>query len=127
MIIVCLFTLFTQYSCTHYFESKLKIINNSKEDVFFDIVFRKKIELLDSINSIGDTIKINNSKRPLEREFWEKIILRNSKDSILSVFFVKKSVLKKMPWKEIIQQKQYKIQTYRIKDLENLNWVVIYK
>ena len=35
IIIVCLFTLFTQYNCTHYFEDKLKITNNSKEDVFF--------------------------------------------------------------------------------------------
>lgn len=125
-IIYTLF-LFTLFNCTHYWEKKLKIVNKSEEDIFLDFRYKKKLEVWDTINYQGDTLKVNDSVRPPNREYWEEIINRNSKDSTLYLLIVKKRILKKKSWKEIVTDNDFVLKAYTIKELDSLKWVVNYE
>jgi len=112
--------------CSHYWEKKMKIINKSNEDIFYDFRFEKKLEIWDTINSQGDTLKVNDSVRPPNREYWEKTITRNSDDSTLYLLIVKKQVLKNKSWKNIVLSKDFRIKAFTIKELDSLKWTIIY-
>ncbi len=113
-------------SCSHYFENKLQIINNSNEDIYFDLSFDSELDSEKLTNYQGDTIKIGDSVRPPRRNLWENDIKKLSKDSTLTVFFIKTSLLRKKSWNEIYRNQQYKIYTFKIKDLDKLGWKIKY-
>jgi hypothetical protein len=118
--------LITLFNCNHYNEKKLKIVNKSKEDLFIDFRFEKNLQLWDTINSQGDTLKINDSLRPPNRELWEKTIIRNSKDSTLYLLIVKKQLFKKKNWKKIVAENNFILKPYTIRELDSLKWIVNY-
>jgi hypothetical protein len=118
----------------HYNNGGLKIYNNSNEYLYFEVYFHKDLEKNDVYNKyekvyyLDDDVvlKPQDSVRPVHRGSWKYNIETTSKDSTLTVVFFNRDSIKKYGWDKIIESKNYKIQTYKVNDLERIRWNVEY-
>lgn len=114
------------FGCDPYM-TKLEIVNNSNEQAFY-------IFLLDTsvINNLppSDAEKIEplQSKWPIlgngkGEHFWEDFINEYSKDSSLYIYFFNSIEITE----QVINERRYKRYDLKVKDLDSLQWKVVYE
>ncbi len=130
---------FSIEACDVMDSTKLKVYNNSKDTVFcfwttesnFNIW--KTSPLYDCINKETSLIEKNNyvlfqnDSSVFSSYDWEHEI-NSSKNKQLTLFFFKLKTLQERNWKELQEKIIYdKKITLTHKDLEKINWKVVYK
>jgi hypothetical protein len=59
---------------------------------------------------------------------WVDYINKNCKDSTLRIFVFEKELIEQIPWDTLVAKQLYtKKFSYKVKDLEKLNWQIEYK
>lgn len=123
-------------------DKKIVLSNKSSDVIFFStsvndsIITRSpfshayKIDQGDTIWDESSNLVLSDSSKFLTiigKHAWENYINKKCKDSTLRIFIFNKS-LTKVPWDTIVSKQLYsKKFTYKVKDLEALNWRVEYK
>jgi hypothetical protein len=120
------------------FDTKLIVFNKTPETVFVELSKFKSFEShpvpIDTIK--GDTLwnymrwippmDSLNSQPPFGS--WERYINEDCIDSTLTVFIFNRELLKSAPRDSLIAKQLYtKRYSYKVKDLERLNWRIEYK
>jgi hypothetical protein len=134
-IFALVFIVFFQllFSC-HYQHHELKIVNNSTEVIYYETYFHSDLDKYDVYNKYQkvyylEDYKVLNSKdsiRPANRSAWSYDIETVSKDSTLTVAFYNRDTVSKIGWDKMILLKNYKKVTYSVKQLDSLNWTIVY-
>ena len=89
-----------------------------------------KIEKSDTLWDYTSFVKANEeAKQPLVgKRRWERYINQDCKDSTLRIFIFDKKLLVSVPPDSLVLNQLYsKKLSYKVKDLEKLNWRVEYK
>jgi hypothetical protein len=121
-------SLFLVFIACDYSKDKLRIINNSKEDVHYETLIKNKENYVFYQISAGGEININDTSSPLVRTPIIDLINENSVDSILYIVFYNK-IDQQYVYKNInriIFDKKYITYKYSKKELDNMNWIVSY-
>jgi len=120
------------------FDRKLKIVNNTRGTIFVNIsknrAFKSHPIATDLVK--GDTLwnymrwisplDSLNSQPPFGK--WESYIDKKCEDSTLSIFIFENELLKSVAKETLVSKQLYsKKFSYKVKDLEKLNWRVEYK
>lgn len=134
-ILILLLTFLIE-ACDPY-DGRLSIINHKSDTVFVllsvDGHFKEypiKFDKADTLWTHIRYISPNDSTEVLSmgRNSWENTINKNYKDSTITIFFFDRELLKSLPPDSLLSKQLYsKKFTYKVKDLEKLNWRVEYK
>lgn len=122
------------------FDMKLRIVNKTSGTIFVDLSqssksFKSHPVVIDSIkrdtlwNYIRWVSPLDSlSNQPPSGGSWESYINKKCEDSTLTVFIFDKALLKSVKPDSLVAKQLYsKKFTYKVKDLEKLNWRVEYK
>lgn len=121
------------------FDMKLKIVNQTSGTIFVDLSNDKSFNAHPvSIDTVkGDTLwnymiwvpSLDSLENiPPSLGSWESFINKRCQDSTLTVFLFDKELLKSVKPDSLISNQLYsKKYSYKVKDLEKLNWRVEYK
>lgn len=120
------------------FDTKLIVVNETPETVFVDLSKSKSFESHPvSIDTTkGDTLwsymrwippmDSLNSQPPLGS--WERYINEDCSDSTLTVFIFDRRLLRSTSRNSLIAKQLYSRKySYKVRDLENLNWRIEYQ
>lgn len=122
---------------------KIEFHNESGQVIFYSTSFNDSITGRDPfINSYkiteGDTIwdessnlLLRDSSKSLTiigKDAWVDYINERCEDSTLRIFVFEKELIERIPWDSIVAEGIYtKKFSYKVKDLEKLNWRIEYK
>ena len=131
---------FLLYRCVvDTFDMKLRIVNQTSETIFVDFSkdesFNAHPVSIDTIK--GDTLwnymrwvpSLDSLENiPPSLGSWESFINKKCQDSTLTIFIFDIELLKSIPPDSLVTRQLYsKKFTYKVKDLDKLNWRVEYK
>ena len=119
-------------------DDRLTIVNKTKDDIFYslstiDSVSINPLRIVNSADTVffdsqivlADSIYKHGLIGPNE---WEYFINRDCQDSTLRIFIFEKKLILNTPWDSIVAKQQYsKKYELTVKELEKLNWQVVYK
>ena len=118
-------------------DDRLTILNESKDTVFVVISHDGSLEEYPIKFNNGDTlwdhtryIIPGGEDHPLSfgPNSWENMINKRYRDSTLTVFIFDKKLLKTVPQDSLVLKQVYsKKYSYKVKDLEKLNWRIEYR
>lgn len=117
------------------YDGKLTLVNSSNDTIYYNVAY-----CTDSILSypIGqkdgkDDSMFSNIIRPKDEQHipvmdtWEFLINEKCKDSTLRIFFFSKDLIRTTGKDSIMKNQLFsKRERLRVKDLEKLNWKVVY-
>ncbi|MFP5040287.1 hypothetical protein [Parasediminibacterium sp. JCM 36343] len=119
-----------------YGDGKLTLINNSKDTVYYkliwdgDKILSNKRNLFDTINYIGshDIIKpFDSVPSVVDNTSWEEFIESRFSDSTLKIIFMPKNLLNNRVKDSLtLFHSNYKIYRLTVKQLNKMNWRVSY-
>lgn len=121
------------------FDMKLKIVNHTSETIFVDLSKDKSFNAHPiSIDTVkGDTLwnyirwvpSLDSLENiPPSLGSWESFINKKCHDSTLTIFIFDKKLLKSVSPDSLVSNQLYsKKHSYKVKDLEKLNWRIEYK
>lgn len=122
--------------CDHW-DQKLTIVNEASDTIFVAIPldgyfkeFPIKIDRGDTLWTHTRFVTPGDSTKPLSVEgmSWEETINKKSNDSTLTVFVFEKDLLKSISADSLLSNQLYSEKySYTVKDLEELNWRIVYK
>lgn len=120
-LIIIIITSIIFQSCDRV-NKKLRLVNRSNSILYYELSFNNEISEDDYLIPIpnGDTVWPDLVKNSSSTG-WEYRI-NHSNDSTLYIYFLHHSSVTD----EIIAKKDYIKVGYKVKDLERLNWIVIY-
>lgn len=132
-----LFVLFVVLGGCDPIDDRLTIVNKTNRTIFFEITdedtfdnYPVKIEKSDTLWDYISFVKANEAaKQPLMgKRRWERYVNQDCKDSTLRVFIFDKKLLHSVPPDSLVSNQLYsKKYSYKVKDLEKLNWRIEYK
>lgn len=119
-------------------DDRLTIVNKTKDDIFYslstiDSVSINPLRIVNSADTVffdsqivlADSIYKHGLIGPNE---WEYFINRDCQDSTLRIFIFEKKLILNTPWDSIVAKQQYsKKYELTVKELEKLNWQVVYE
>ena len=135
LLIIILFCCITFWNSCEQGDSKLIIVNNSNDTVFFITTGERKFQYSPIQYSEDGNIewRYTNYLVPHSNQVtsilgqWESSV-NDGKDSSLYVFFFKKNLIYNTPKDSLIKYQKYTIMyKYKITDLQKLNWRVVYR
>lgn len=136
--LIIVFPFFLTECVVDTFDTRLRIVNKTHETVFINLsknnLFTVPV-VLDPIkrDTLWDEMRwtpsIDSSVHiPPSLGSWVNYINEKCKDSTLTVFIFDKKLLKSVPLDSLVTKQLYsKKFSYKVKDLEKLNWRVEYK
>lgn len=121
----------TIIGCDHW-DLKLTLLNRSPDIIFYDISFDGSFNKHPIMFSEGDTLwthiysllpKDSTKAASVEGMSWEKTIYAQCRDSILTIFIFDINLLKNVTPDSLVKNQIYtKKFSYKVKELEKLNW-----
>jgi hypothetical protein len=115
-------------------DGKLTLVNTTKDTVFYTLSYDNDSFGNSPAKKLAGRIIYSNSSYivPLSEEHyasmdkWENVV-NSSKDSSLKVFFFSSSLIKSTSKDSLLTNQLYsKKMKLKVKDLEKLNWKVVY-
>ncbi len=117
-------------------DDRLKIINNTNEEIFFSIskgeLFNKNPLFISNKDTIWESSNIiypmsNYNHALIGPNEWEYFINRDCEDSTLRIFFFRKELIIDYEWDSIVKFQIYSDKkSFKVKELEINNWEVTY-
>lgn len=112
----------------HYHQDKLKIYNNSKEDIhYFPMLKDRKIGNYHAL-SVGGNIKSMEQDSPKLRGDISGYLKQKEFDNVLYIVFFDEKYLKYASENEgkIVYDKRFNVDKYSLKQLDSLDWNITY-
>ena len=135
IIITCIAIMLFIVGCDPH-DGKLTIANNTDDTIFYsfsydsDSISSYPIHQKDEKDNYDDSyiVKPKSENHELVMDTWEYFINTKCKDSTLKIFFFSKKLIRKAGKDSIMRKQLYsKRERLKVKDLEKLNWRVVYK
>ncbi len=124
-------------------DKRLTLRNESEDLIFYamspndsirgrsPLISSYRIEQADTLWDESSNLLLSDSGKSVAmigRNAWENYINERCKDSTLRIFVFEKNLITQVPWDTLVIKQLYsKKFTYKVKDLEKLNWRVEYK
>jgi len=137
--LIILVSIFLNRCVIDTFDMRLKVVNKTEKTIFVDLsksgYFKSHPVLIDSIkmDTLWNYMKWVNpldsvDNIPRSQGSWEAYINEECQDSTLTVFIFDKPLLKSTSPDSLVSNQLYsKKFSYKVKDLEKLNWRIEYK
>ena len=109
---------------------KLSLVNNTNKAIYFqlsyDTIITNDKEYLESSNIFpAESVRPHFARGG--KGAWEYHISDKSKDSTLHIFFFMSDTVKHYGWDDGISKGKYKRMDFKVKDLDSLEWTVVYE
>ncbi|MBL4709505.1 MAG: hypothetical protein JKY48_13805 [Flavobacteriales bacterium] len=119
------------------FDDKLKIVNNSKDLIYYiktdTLVFKNNPVKLRNKDTLWDHMRYvkpfeEKSIISLGKNSWESLINKELNDSSIVLYFFSDSLLKTISFDTIRKYQIHSgVKKLKVNDLEKINWKIIYR